>query len=83
MQQTGAADHTPVCPREIAEHVLELSATAIVLEHKCHAGANLTPNDIGCKPNRSPIDFESRSGNFTKKVKAVSLASVPCAQFFR
>jgi len=35
----GTVDHTPVYPREVVKHALELSATAIILVYNRPSGA--------------------------------------------
>jgi len=52
VQQTGTVDHTPVYPREVVKHALELSATAVVLVHN-HPGGDPTPS-------RADVDMTRR-----------------------
>jgi DNA repair protein RadC len=43
VQQRGTVDHTPVYPREVVRRALELSATALVLDHN-HPSGDPTPS---------------------------------------
>src|SRR3954451_13812795 len=43
VQQTGTVDHTPFYPREVIKRALELSATALILEHN-HPSGDPTPS---------------------------------------
>jgi DNA repair protein RadC len=43
VQQTGTVDHTPVYPREVVKRALELSATALILDHN-HPSGDPTPS---------------------------------------
>ncbi|MAB00403.1 MAG: hypothetical protein CMN87_07400 [Stappia sp.] len=43
VQQRGTIDHTPVYPREVMKRALELSASAIILEHN-HPSGDPTPS---------------------------------------
>ncbi len=49
IQQRSTVDHTPVYPREVVKHALELSATAIILVHNHPSG---DPS-----PSRDDIDM--------------------------
>src|SRR5262245_59987883 len=41
--QTGTVDHTPVYPREVIKRALELSATAVILEHNHPTWSEVIP----------------------------------------
>lgn len=61
VQQTGTVDHTPVYPREVAKHALELGATAIVLAHN-HPSGDPTPSRADIEMTKTIMNVLSPLG---------------------
>src|SRR3954468_19742524 len=57
-QARGTVNHTPVYPREVVKHALELHATALILVHN-HPSGDSTPSPADCEMTR---EVRVRSG---------------------